>query len=208
MALEAATALPGALSRLAPDEDPATRPHRLAMGGQWDAIGPWAADFLRRQGLESQHFFLDLGCGSLPVALHVLPLMAPTRYWGVDGDRELFDAGVRLELWRAGIAAERGHFVISPDYDMSACPHPFDMGLVHSLAHRLPPDRLAQVVATAIAHLVPGGRLFVSLPGDHAAHREAIERMAEVLGVGLHAVDDAGAPDGARVLRVTRALAA
>ena len=86
MALEAATALPGAESRLAPDDDPAIRAHRVAMGASWDTLGPWAADFLRRQGLERDQFFLDLGCGSLPVALHVLPLMAPARYWGVDDD--------------------------------------------------------------------------------------------------------------------------
>jgi len=208
MALEARTALPGAESRMAPDDDPAMRAHRVAMGATWDTLGPWAADFLRRQGLQADQLFLDLGCGSLPVALHVLPLMAPARYWGVDADLGLYVAGVRLELWQAGVLPERGHFLINDNFDLSAGPTAFHMGLAHSLTHRLPPDRFAHVIASAVNRLAPGGRLFVAIPSNHDAHLQAIERMTATLGVPLDEIDDAAAPDGVQVLCITRLLAA
>ena len=160
-----ATALPGAPSRPAPDERPDDRPHRAGHGRRTGReLGPWAADFLRRQGLEPSTIFLDLGCGSLPVALHVLPFMAPSHYWGIDGGPRLFDAGVRVELRQRGLRAERGHFVINPRLrsERVSAPRSTTRWRIRSPIACTPDDFGAAWSATAVGHLDAGRRLFVA----------------------------------------------
>ena len=40
-------------------------PHRGVVGGMWDEIGKLQFEFMVKQGLKSEHKFLDIGCGSL-----------------------------------------------------------------------------------------------------------------------------------------------
>jgi ABC-type polysaccharide/polyol phosphate transport system ATPase subunit len=206
MAQEHAAALPGARARQ--DAEAVAARHREAMGMSWEALGPWAVTFLRSQGLERDHFFLDVGCGSLPVALHLLPLLDQARYWGVDTDRTLFEAGVRFELGRAGVVADRGHFLINQQFDLSDCPYGFSLALAHSLARRLPVDEFGRAVASAVGHLAPGGRLFVAVPREAHAHVASLERLASTMGVPLESIDHAGHPAGDRLYCLTRVMAA
>lgn len=203
MAADTSSVLPGAESRPRPMA-PAERPHRLAMRAPWDALGPWAAAFLARQGLVPANFFLDVGCGSLPVALHVLPGMAPGHYWGLDTDRQLFDAGVRLELAANGVLADRGHFVITPDFDLSSCPYGIDIALAHSCARRYDADTFRQALAAAMGQLAPDGRLFLAIPVDAPAHLDAARLLSERSGSPLVQVEDADHPAGDAVYVMVR----
>ena len=197
-------ALPGASSRPAPDVAPDDRPHRHKMGGAWSELGPWASDFLQRRGLQPQHYVLDLGCGSLPVTMTLLPFMAPGHYWGIDADREAFEDGVNIELRRAGLRPERGHFLISRHYDLSASPHSFEYVVAHSLAHRIPPDDFGRAVAAAVGHLTPEGQLFVAVPEELTGHVAVMTRVAETIGVAIERVDEAGHPRREPVYRICR----
>jgi ABC-type polysaccharide/polyol phosphate transport system ATPase subunit/SAM-dependent methyltransferase len=198
--------LPGAQSRGAPTDDPTIRPHRLAMRTNWEALGPWAIDFLRRQGLTADQFFLDVGCGSLPVALHVLPFMQPTRYWGIDIDRMLFDEGILNELVPAGVPADRGHFLIDNRMDLSGCPYRFDMALAHSVSRRLTAEQMAHAVVSVVGHLSPSGRLYVAIPDDAPRHLAAVQRAAESLLCTCERVQDAAHPAGEPVYRIDRTV--
>src|SRR4051794_23992315 len=82
----------GTPNRAADDdgETAATHPARsLSTADQ----GGWVFDFLRRQGLQPSNYVLDVGCGSLPAAIHLLPYMEQSHYWGFDRNVELFVAG-------------------------------------------------------------------------------------------------------------------
>ena len=55
--------------------------------------------------------------------------MEPSHYWGFEKNIELFIAGTHIELPRAGVRAELGHFIINDDFDFSEAPHQFDMAI-------------------------------------------------------------------------------
>ncbi len=203
MASETQTVLPGAASRGAV-EPPERRPHRLAMKTAWEAIGPWAAAFLKRQGLGQDQFVLDLGCGSLPVARELLPVLPTSRYWGVDFDRTLYEAGVRVELAQAGVLSDRGHFIVNDDFDLSGCTYAFDLALAHSLAHRVGAERFGRALSAAIGHLTEHGRLFVAVPAGFEAHLAAVRAAAARAGLSCEPVADADHPTHETVYAIIR----
>lgn len=137
-------------------------PNRQASVGPWAENGAWVFDFLRRQGLERSHYVLDVGCGSLAAAVHLLPYMEQSHYWGFDRNVELFVAGVQVELPRAGVRPERGHFVLNEDFDLSEIPHTFDLAISSLFLRRLSLNSIARCFASVTRKLSAAGRFYVT----------------------------------------------
>jgi len=199
--------LPGAATRGVPSG--AGPWHQLAMGGAWEEIGNWAHDFLRAEGLDADQFLLDVGCGSLPVARRLLPIMAQSHYWGYDPSRELFNAGVLHELNARGVDPARGHFILNDRFDLSECPYGFDMAIAHSFLHRLLPDQVGPCLSSVVAHLAPGGRLYLAVgPASAAGHRgpmgQLVEQLARAIGVPIRLCPNAGHPRGDEMMVITK----
>jgi ABC-type polysaccharide/polyol phosphate transport system ATPase subunit len=214
----------------APEEavDPELAWHRLAAGGVWEEEGAWVFDFLRRQGLLSSHYVLDVGCGSLSAASRLLPYMEQSHYWGFEKNIELFLAGSQIELPRAGVRPERGHFIVNDDFDFSDATHPFDLAIASSLFRRLPLNSVARAIAAVVKSLAPGGRFFATFaeaPGD-ATFEPIVQRggittyperepyhysyamlaaLGDVVGARSARVDEPGHPRGESVMVFTRA---
>jgi ABC-type polysaccharide/polyol phosphate transport system ATPase subunit/SAM-dependent methyltransferase len=214
-------------------DDPDMAWHRLATGGRWSEEGAWVFDFLRRQGLQPRHYMLDVGCGSLSAASRLLRFMEPGHYWGFEKNIELFIAGSQIELPRAGLRPELGHFIVNDDFDFSEAPHAFDLAIASSLFRRLPLNSVARAIAGVVRTLAPGGRFFATWPdtadavAGSAASFEPIVRpdgmttysdrepfhysfamlaaLVEVVGGRAERVDDTTHPRGEAVMVITRA---
>jgi len=145
------------------DEDLGRAWHRLRHGLGWAARGEWAADLLRREGLQPEQFVLDLGCGSLGLGRLLLPYLAQSRYWGFEQDRDLLFDGVAIELTRAGIDPVRGHFIVNRTFDLAECPHLFSWVMASSLFSRLPLHGVVRCLANVIPKLEPDGRFYFTL---------------------------------------------
>jgi ABC-type polysaccharide/polyol phosphate transport system ATPase subunit len=207
--------------------DPDLAWHRLATGGRWEDEGAWVADFLRRHGLRPDQYLLDVGCGSLSAATRLLPFMDQSHYWGFEKNMELFVAGVQIELPRAGVRAERGHFVVNDDFDLREVPHDFDLAIASSLVRRLPLNAVARCLAGVVKKLAPGGRFFVTWidnpdprsfdPIVHAdgtrscSDREpfhysftVLAALAESVGGRAERLEDRSHPRGESVMVITR----
>lgn len=199
--------LPGADTRPGPE---AVLPwHRVVMGGAWEAMGDWALEFLQREGLQPSQFVLDAGCGSLAVARRLLPFMEPGHYWGYDMNRELFNAGVMLELSPLGIDPARGHFVINDRFDLHESPHTFDMAIAHSLLPRLLEEQVGPCLAGVLEHLRPGGRLYLAVgargqDGARSPMGDLVARLADDMGVRIESRPDAGHPRGDEMMVLVR----
>jgi ABC-type polysaccharide/polyol phosphate transport system ATPase subunit/SAM-dependent methyltransferase len=137
-------------------------PHRLSSGGHWGETGRWQFELLRRQGLEPGHYVLDVGCGSLAGALHLLPFLDEQRYWGLERDATLVDAGKRIELPRGGVTAERAHFLINDTFGLEGAPHPFDFVVASSVFAYLPFNGVARCIASVVRKLKPSGRFYAT----------------------------------------------
>ncbi|MEO8260263.1 MAG: ATP-binding cassette domain-containing protein [Acidobacteriota bacterium] len=144
------------------EADPDRAPHRLASGGRWAETGRWQFDLLRREGLGPGHYVLDVGCGSLAAAVYLLPFLDEHRYWGLDASGALVDAGIRVELPRAGVAAERGDFLINDTFELDAAPHPFDFAVASSLFIDLPFNGVMRCIASVVRKLTPAGRFYAT----------------------------------------------
>jgi SAM-dependent methyltransferase len=138
--------------------------HRERVGGLWDEIGRLQFEFLVREGLQPSDYLLDVGCGCLRGGIHFVRYLRRGRYFGIDYDQSLLDAGLGVELVRAGLARDLppDHLMCTDTFDASPFGVTFDLALAQSLFTHLPP---AQVVSclTAVARVVRrGGRFFAT----------------------------------------------
>ncbi len=195
--------------------------------GRWAEHGGWVFDFLRRQGLAPSQYVLEMGCGSLASAMHLLPFMEQSHYWGFDRNVELFVAGVQVELPRAGVKPERGHFVLNDDFDLSEIPHTFDLAISSLFLRRLSLNSIARCFAAVVRKLSPGGRFFVcwtdvegpdallprqwpdgttTWPDREPFHYsfDMLAHMAELTGGRAERLSDDSHPRGEQVLVITR----
>lgn len=209
------------------DAEPDLAWHRLATGPDWEATGAWAFEFMRRQGLQPGHSLLEVGCGSLAAARLFLPYLDADRYWGFEQNRELFEAGVRVELPQVGVKPERGHFIVNNAFNLGDLPRPVDFALAPSLFTRLSLNRIVRCVASVLKRLEPGGRFYATwfdnpdiasvdpierphgvrtYPDTEPYHCpfEILARVFGALGADVERVAEAGHPRGESVMLITR----
>ncbi len=208
-------------------ETPELMWHRLAAGGFWDEQGRWTFDFLRRQGLRRDHYVLDVGCGSLSAARLMLPFMDRSHYWGFEKSMELYIAGVQIELPRAGVEPELGHFIVNDEFDLSQAIYPFDFAIAGSLFRRLPLNSIARCLGSVVRALTREGRFYVAWP-DNPSPRdfgpivqpdgsrtysdrepfhysfELLASIAETVGGAAERVEDASHPRGESIMVIRR----
>jgi ABC-type polysaccharide/polyol phosphate transport system ATPase subunit/SAM-dependent methyltransferase len=202
-------------------------PHRLASGGHWSESGIWQIEFLRREGLEPGHYVLDVGCGSLAAAVHLLPFLDEQHYWGLERNGALVDAGVAIELPRAGVAADRGHFLVNETFELDGIPHALDFVVASSVFTCLPFNSVARCIAGVVRKLKPSGRFYatwfenpdaasfepivqpngVTTYPDHEPYHypfQLIAQACEAVGARVERIGDSTHPRGESVLVISR----
>lgn len=137
-------------------------PHRIAFGEHWTEVGQWQFDFLRSHGLEPHHHVLDLGCGSLATAVHLIPFLRPGRFVGVDRHTGWVHEAIRIELPRAGIKREDAPIFLSDTFDVAEIPGTFDYAFAESVFASLPLHGVARCIVGVVRKLNPSGRFYAS----------------------------------------------
>jgi len=168
-----------------------------------------------------------VGCGSLPAAVHLLPFLEPDHYWGLEKNDALVDAGVSVELPRAGVIPERGHFVINETFDLEEIPQRFDFAVASSLFAYVPFNAVARCIASVVRKLKPSGRFYATwFENPDAADFEPIVRpdggmtysdrqpyhypfdlvqqVCTAVGATVERVDDPTNPRGESLLVISR----
>jgi SAM-dependent methyltransferase len=211
----------------AEDADGEGASHRLASGGHWSETGIWQIEFLRQQGLEPGHYVLDVGCGSLAAAVHLLPFLEENHYWGLERNGALIEAGVGIELPRAGVSLERGHFLINDTFDLTGIPQALDVAVASSVFAYLPFNSVARCIASVVRRLKPSGRFYatwfenpdpanfdpivhpngVTTYPDREPYHYPFELVAQVcrtVGATADRLDDSTHPRGESILVISR----
>jgi ABC-type polysaccharide/polyol phosphate transport system ATPase subunit len=204
-------------------------PHRTALGGHWRETGLWQFEFLRGHGLEPRHRMLEVGCGSMAAAVHLLPFLEEHRYWGVERNRALLEAGMQIELPRAGIAPDRGRFLVAETFELGEIPGALDFALASSGFACWPFNDVARCIASVVRKLEPSGRFYATWfenpdpanfdpivhPGGVTTHPDRepyhypfslIAAVCDAVGATVHRVDDSTHPRGESVLVISRRL--
>lgn len=107
---------------------------------EWYSLGRLQYYFLVSRGLESQHVFLDVGCGSLRLGQFLIPFLGERKYFGLEPESILVECGLAYEV--PGWVSEMKKPTFSHNYqfemDQLDC---FDYAMANSiLTHLVPSD--------------------------------------------------------------------
>ncbi len=133
--------------------------HREYVGGKWDQIGNLQFEFLKAQGLEPHHVFLDVGCGSLRGGVHIIPYLEAGNYLGIEKEQILIDAGIKQELGRPLYESKQPQLVVSAAFEFPRFTKVPDFALAQSLFTHLTVDHI-DVCMKKLRAFVPGGCRF------------------------------------------------
>ncbi|MEM2085824.1 MAG: class I SAM-dependent methyltransferase [Archaeoglobaceae archaeon] len=135
--------------------------YKEAVGGLWEEIGKLQFEFLVKEGLKPEHYFLDVGCGSLRGGIHFIRYLMPTHYVGVDIDEELLKAG-KLELVKNNLLDKNPVLVRMGDFNFSSLNREFDFALAQSVFTHLPLNSIIRCILNIEKVLVRGGRFYAT----------------------------------------------
>ena len=163
--------------------------HRGFVGGLWEEMGQMQLDFVRQQGLEPGHRFLDVGCGSLRAGRLLVDYLDPGHYYGTDINHELIEAGYATELTdeqrvRLPEANLRSTDRFDNDFGVQ-----FDMAIAQSVFTHVPLNHMRLCLYRVAKVMRPGGRFYVTFfengrdfPLDQAPkERQSMDRAELVL---------------------------
>lgn len=200
----------------------AAKEHRELVGGLWDEIGALQFEFLRSRGLLPHHRLVDIGCGALRGGVHFVRYLEPGRYYGIDINESLIEAG-RRELCDAGLADKGASLLVSDRFDLGRFDVGFDCALAVSVFTHLPMNHIIQCLCEARRVLNPGARLYASYfeapartyleplthsPGDIVTHYcadpyhyafEEMQWMARMADLAVSRIGDWGHPRAQRM---------
>jgi SAM-dependent methyltransferase len=135
--------------------------HRDHVGGLWEELGAWQFDLMVEEGLRPSDRLLDLGCGCLRGGVRFIAWLDAGGYYGIDCNPSLLEAGLQVELPRAGLAGRLAadHLACNGDYDARSFATSFDHVLAQSLWSHLPWVEVRRCLGNLAASVRTGGRL-------------------------------------------------
>lgn len=122
------------------DEGIKKRGHRGYVGGLWNEIGQLQFDFLLHKGLKSDHFLLDIACGSLRLGVKAIPYLEPSHYLAVEKEAGLVKAGLEEELDKKIRDEKQPNIIISDSFEFEKLGRKANFAIAQSLFSHLPPS--------------------------------------------------------------------
>jgi SAM-dependent methyltransferase len=146
--------------------------HREAIGGRWEELGKLQFDYLVRQGLKPENYFLDVGCGSLRGGVKFIGYLNPGHYWGIDNSQVLLEAGWNIELPLAEIQRRqpREQLVCLTDFQFQTLKQNFDYALAQSVFTHINLNDIRLCLIRLAPVIREGGKFFATylhVPDDH-----------------------------------------
>jgi len=124
-------------------------------------MGKLQLEFLVNEGLQPNHYLLDVGCGGLRGGVHFVRYLEPGHYFGVDKNAAFLKAG-EGELRIAGIA-DRGATLTQDDaFNFSRFGRKFDYAFAQSLFTHLPFNIIMRCLSEMQSALEPGGKFYAT----------------------------------------------
>ena len=157
---------------------PGHAPHRAYVGQpqRYDVMGASQFALLFLLGLRERHRLLDFGCGSLRLGRLAIPYLAADRYFGVDPEAELIEAGFAHELGDDIRSLKRPRFDHNAEYRVDVFGERFDFIIAQSVFSHTGPNATRRGLKAFAESLAPGGLVLVNLLlGDPAPGADAVE---------------------------------
>lgn len=112
---------------------------------------------LHRCGIREDHALLDIGCGSLGAGRLAMAYLLPGRYFGIEPERWLIEAGIREEIGREFVRMKQPSFDQNAEFNLGIFRRQFDFLLAHAIFTHATKNQLEKCFAEARRVLKPEG---------------------------------------------------
>ncbi len=117
---------------------------------------------LLRYGLTPEDVCVDYGCGTLRIGIHVIGLLPPGAYWGLDITKPLLDKSREL-LGEVLLAEKRPHLkLITPDNVAEVAAHKPSFVFSAKVLQHVHPDEVEEYFANILSMIGSWGRALIS----------------------------------------------
>jgi SAM-dependent methyltransferase len=140
--------------------------HRSTVRGNdafWDYLGKLQLDYLVEQGLQPEHYVLDVGCGPLRAGVHFIGYLEPGHYAGVDKRADTLERARRVELPRYGLEDKDPMLLVNGAFEFSKLDQTFDYAIAQSVFTHLPLNTISRCLVEMAKVLRPGGRFYATI---------------------------------------------
>jgi SAM-dependent methyltransferase len=140
--------------------------HRSTVRGNaafWEELGRLQLDFLVDQGLEPNHYLLDVGCGPLRAGVHFIGYLEPGHYAGIDKRGDNLERARKVELPRLGLEAKQPLLLVDGDFAFQKLGQTFDYAIAQSVFTHLPLNAIMRCLVEMAQVLRPGGRFYATI---------------------------------------------
>lgn len=133
--------------------------HRAFVGqpGRYDVAAASQFALLFLLGLREHHRVLDFGCGSLRLGRLLIPYLARGRYFGVEPETRLVEAGFAEELGQDARALKQPRFDANADYRVDGFGEQFDFIIAQSVFSHAGAGPTGRGLKAFEGSLAPGG---------------------------------------------------
>ncbi len=129
----------------------------------WDYLGKLQLDYLVEQGLQPEHYVLDVGCGPLRAGVHFMGYLEPGHYAGVDKRADTLERARKLELPRYGVEDKNPLLLVNDAFEFSKLGQTFDYAIAQSVFTHLPLNAIMRCLVEMAKVLRPGGRFYATI---------------------------------------------
>ncbi|MGM0882788.1 MAG: class I SAM-dependent methyltransferase [Bacillota bacterium] len=143
------------------DEDIFNGKHRDAVGGLWKQLGELQYNFMVQHGLRPENTLLDVGCGSLRGGIYFIRYLNEGRYFGVDINKSLIDAG-KIELNNLGLHEKKPVLLVEDHFRFELFKRNFDYAIAQSVFTHLPINVIQRSLINIDKVLNKGGRFYAT----------------------------------------------
>jgi cyclopropane fatty-acyl-phospholipid synthase-like methyltransferase len=151
--------------------------HRQFVGGMWEEIGSLQFEFLKKAGLAPHHRLMDIGCGCLRGGVLFVPYLEKQRYFGMDINASLIDAG-KKELQKLGCLSKEPTLWVSDQFEMAQAGVRFDYALAVSVFTHLYTNHIGLCLKKVKNVLASNGKFYATFfQAPEPLYLEAIEHQ-------------------------------
>ena len=137
------------------------RPWRSGVGGLWKKIGKLQFDFLVKEGLNLEHFLLDVGCGSLRGGIYFVKYLKERHYFGIDKNSQFLEGG-KIELYENDLINKKPVLRLMENFDFVPLNQTFDYVLAQSVFTHLEDDKIKLCLKNIEKILVQDGKFYAT----------------------------------------------
>lgn len=130
---------------------------------KFESVGRNQLSILLRNGLDFDSKVLDVGCGCLRAGYWLINFLEPGRYFGIEPNRDMLEAGKEVVVTPPVLEAKRPRFDCNADFDFTVFDEQFDFILARSIWTHASPGQIETMLDQFLATTSSGGTFLTSI---------------------------------------------